>query len=218
MEPKNQKSMKSIIIITLLTTCGMATTMFGQLSLNFSAGMNNSNCRFEEFKGLSESPEARLGYCFGVGPEYEISKKIHVQVDFQYSIKGFDTGTGSNLVPSGFRYQYVDIIPEVEFHFLQYLALGLGVNYGVKVDEQIKISDGDWSEPFVKTINSTDFGLVFKVEANFKNIFGFVRYNTGLNNIAEGLLTDDNGLLIEDAKQLNRNLQIGLGYKLRFKL
>jgi hypothetical protein len=207
--------MKRIILITLLLAFGITESMFGQINLNFSSGLNYSNCKFEKFEGLS--PKGRFGYFIGIAPNYQISEKIQFQVDFQYSLKGFDTGIENNLTPSEFRYGYLDIIPEVEFHLQRYLALGVGLNYGIKINEQVKISNGDWSDPIVETINSTDFGLICKLETNYKNLSGFVRYNIGLKNIAEGIFTDENGQINEDVKQLNRNLQIGIGYKLNFK-
>lgn len=207
--------MKRIILTSLVLAFGITESMFGQISLNFSSGMNYSNCKFEEFESLS--PKGRFGYFIGIAPSYQISEKIQFRVDFQYSLKGFNTGIENNLIPSDFRYEYLDIIPEVEFLLQRYLALGIGVNYGIKVNEQIKVSNGDWSEPIVETINSTDFGLICKLETHFKSLFGFVRYNIGLKNIAEGVFTDENGQINEDVKQLNRNLQIGIGYEFNFK-
>ncbi len=46
--------------------------MFGQISLNFSSGMNYSNCKFEEFEGIS--PKGRFGYFIGIAPSYQKKK------------------------------------------------------------------------------------------------------------------------------------------------
>jgi len=189
--------------------------MFGQISLNFSSGMNYSNCKFEEFEGIS--PKGRFGYFIGIAPSFQINKKIQLQVDFLYSLKGYDTGIDNNPIPSRNRYGYLDIIPEVEFDLLRYLVLGIGLNYGIKVNEQVKINNGDWSEPIAESIRSTDFGLVCKLETNYKSFFAFARYNIGLINVTEFVFTDENGQVNDNAKQFNRNLQIGIGYKLKFK-
>ncbi|MBK7795414.1 MAG: outer membrane beta-barrel protein [Saprospiraceae bacterium] len=177
--------------------------------------MNYSNCKFEEFEGIS--PKGRFGYFIGIAPSYQINKKIQLQVDFQYSLKGYDTGIDNNPIPSRNRYGYLDIIPEVEFDLLRYLVLGIGLNYGIKVNEQVKINNGDWSDPIVESIRSTDFGLVCKLETNYKNLFALARYNIGLINVSEFVFTDDNGQVNDNAKQFIRNLQIGIGYKLKFK-
>lgn len=177
--------------------------------------MNYSDYKFENLEGASS--EWRLGYFVGIAPNYRINEKIQFQIDFQYSLKGYDTGTENDLLPSEFRYGYLDILPEVEFHVKRHLALGAGINYGRRLQEQVKISSGDWSEPIVETINSSDFGLTFKLETNYKNVFGFARYTIGLKNVNTGIFTDENGRTIEDARQSSRNLQVGIGYKLDFK-
>lgn len=208
--------MKRIILITFLLAFGITESMYGQINLNFSSGMNYSNCKFEEFEGVS--PQGRFGYFIGIAPSYQISEKIQFQVDFQYSLKGYDTANESNFIASDFRYAYFDIIPEIEYYFIENLALGFGVNYGIKINEQFKIGNEDWSNSGdYETINPIDYGLTGKLKFNYKNLFGFVRYNIGLNDIADVTFTDRNGQSIEDAKQLNRNIQVGIGYKLNFK-
>ena len=203
------------VLIALFLVLGIAESTFGQLSVNFSTGMNISNCKFENFEGIT--PTSEMGYFFGVAPNYQINDKLRFQVDFQYSLKGYTTAFESDLLPSNFRFTYFDIIPEIEYYFIENFALGLGVNYGIKMNEQFKIRDEDWSESEYESVNSSDFGLTGKLKVDIKNFFGFVRYNIGLKDIADVTFTDGNGLIIEDAKQLNRNLQIGIGYRLNFK-
>lgn len=205
--------MKNAILIAFLLTFGITEPIFGQMGLSFSAGVNNSNCTFKKFE--ETTPKARFGYFFGVAPSYQISKKMLFQVDVQYSLRGYDIDNENNPTVSGVRYRYLDIIPEVEFSIHKYLALGFGANYGIKLNEQFKTNEnGNWStvSDGLEVIKSTDFGLTGKIKANYKNIFGFVRYNLGLKNISDLTFTDSNGQNIEDAKQLNRNLQIGVGY------
>ena len=192
----------------------MCERSFGQFSLNFLTGANYSNCKFENFEGIS--PKARVGYFFGLAPSYRIGEKVQFQIDFQYSLKGYNTGTQAPT-SAEFRYGYLDMIPEVEFRVYEHLALGFGVNYGIKLNEQFKIGALEWSNAGnYGTVSSTDFGLTGRLKIDYKNVFGFVRYNLGLVNIAAVVFTDGNGQEIEDAKQMNRNLQIGIGYKLRF--
>lgn len=207
---------KRLIVITLFLAWGMTESATGQINLNFSAGINHSNCTFKQFEGAS--PEARIGYFIGVAPGYQFSDKIQFQVDVQYSLKGYGTGTETNTTASEFRYGYFDIIPEIEYYLLDFLTLGMGVQYGVKLNEQFKIEGEEWSDAGdYETINSTDFGLTGKLKAYYRNMFGFVRYNLGLKDVSDAAFTDENGEVIEDAKQLNRNLQIGIGYRLDLK-
>lgn len=208
--------MKRIILITFLLAFGINESMFGQINLNFSSGMNYSKCKFEEFKG--GSPQGRFGYFIGIAPSYQIRKKIQFQVDFQYSLKGFDTANETNLTALEYKYAYFDIIPEIEYYFIENLALGLGVNYGIRINEQTKIGDEDLSNSgYYQWTKPTDFGLTGKLKFNSKDLFVFVRYNLGLKDIGDVIFTDETGQIIEDEKQFNRNIQIGIGYKLNFK-
>jgi len=137
-----------------------------------------------------------------------------VQTNIQYSLKGYDTDEQIFVAGSKSIFSYIDIIPEVEYAVLDFLALGLGVNYGIKVLEQHKIGNQDWfTSDEIETVSSTDFGLTGKLKVDFNKMFAFVRYNLGLMDIAEFYFTDDNGERIEDAEQLNRNLQVGIGYR-----
>ncbi|MEZ4892929.1 MAG: porin family protein [Saprospiraceae bacterium] len=203
-------------IITLLLTVWFAESTFGQVNLGFSAGLNNSTGKVTNFEEIPV--KGRFGYFVGIAPNYRISKKWQFQIDFQYSLKGFDIDNQGRFTAKGFRYGYLDMMPEIEYRLVEYLSLGLGVNYGIKLNEQFKIEDEDWSNSGdFEVINPTDFGLTGKLKVNYKNVYGFVRYNIGLTNIANFTFTDREGQNIDDAKQFNRNLQIGIGYTLNFR-
>ncbi|MEL6866983.1 MAG: outer membrane beta-barrel protein [Bacteroidota bacterium] len=206
--------MKKIKLIALLFTFSICSSSFGQFNLNFSAGVNQSNCKFEKVGG--DTPKSIFGYFFGFGPSLQITDKIQVQVDFQYSLKGHETGDEINSLAAA-RYGYFDMIPEVEFYIKKYLTFGLGVNYGIRLNEQIKINGEDWSEPVIDTIDRTDFGLTCKLKGYYKNLFGFARYNLGLKDISDAIAVDDNGQSIGGVRQFNRNLQIGIGYRFSFE-
>jgi len=198
--------------MSFLLLVGMTESVVGQMGMNVSGGLNYSNCKFVHVDRLSTS--SRVGYFIGVAPSYRISKRIKVQTDIQYSLKGYDTNEQIFVSGSKSRFGYIDIIPEVEYAVLNFLSLGLGVNYGIKVLEQHKIGNQEWfTSDEIETVSSTDFGLTGKLKVDFNKMFAFVRYNLGLMDIAEFNFTDDNGERIEDAEQLNRNLQVGIGYR-----
>ena len=207
-------TMKTLVTITLLLAFGMTESLFGQLSVNLSTGLNYSNVSFEN---IGISTNGRFAYFFGVAPSYQISNKMRLQTDVQFSQKGYDDGNNNTITLSN-RYAYLDIIPEIEFYVLECLALGVGVNYGIKINERFKSEESDWGNPFgLDTVSSTDFGLTGKLKVKHKNIFGFVRYNIGLKNISELMFIDSNGQNFEDVEQTNQNLQIGIGYSLNFR-
>ncbi len=209
--------MKYAITIALFLASILFQPAFGQISLKFSAGLNRSNCKFGPFAVITQ--KARTGYFFGLTPAYQINHTVHVQMGFQYSQKGYRIEAQKTYPPFEYRYTYLDILPEIDFSLLKSVSLGIGVNYGIKLNEQVKNDNGEWLHPYlIETIRSTDFGLTGKLEVNHKSIFGFIRYNIGVINISNNIeIRDISGKKIGLLKQLNRNLQIGVGYKLDFK-
>lgn len=208
--------MKKIIVITFFLALATLESANGQINIHFSAGANNSNCKFENHAGISL--KSNWGYFMGIAPGYQINDKIQFITDFQYSLKGYNSNQGNDFTGPEFRYSYIDIIPEIEYKIWNHVVLGAGINYSIKTEEKIKIGNEDWiNTNDIKTIKSSDFGMTGKVKVFYKNIFGFIRYNLGLKNIANVTFTDDNGQDLDQGKQLNRNLQIGIGYNLHFK-
>lgn len=204
------------LVFTLFFAFAIIATTNGQANLNFSAGTNYSNYHFENFQGIKPLP--RWGYFVGVAPNYEFGQKFRVLVDLQYSVRGYDMSAEGASANTATRYSYIDIIPEVEYNVLPFLAVGLGVNYGIKLQEAIKYPNADWEDTKeFGLVNSTDFGLTGKVKVTHKNIFGFARYTYGLSNIADIIFTDAQGQEVDNVKQLTRNLQIGVGYILNLR-
>lgn len=202
--------MKKTLLLCALLTCALSQSVLGQASLSVSSGINYSTCAFTEVTDIM--PSSRLGYFFGIAPAYRINKRVQFLVDVQYSMKGYEIGPRDNQASLAFRFAYIDIIPEVDYRVLDFLSLGIGVNYGFKTQEQVKGGNGDWIDPPIfDLIKSRDWGMTGKIKVHHKNLFGFVRYNLGLKNITEVSYTDVNGEPL-DVKQRNRNLQIGIGY------
>jgi len=205
--------MKRITVIVIFLSFVMSESTLGQVNLDLAAGINLSKTEFKNFEG--PSPESRLGYFIEIAPNYQLNEKVSLLMNFQYSEKGYKTRNTTNQDLLKFKHSYIDFMPEVEYNVLDYLAFGFGMYYGIKLKEQFKFEDGEWTDVGdVEFISSTDFGLTGKVKVNYKNIFWYVRYSLGLNDISNVVFTDVNGQSIDDAKQLNRNLQIGMGYSL----
>lgn len=201
--------MKRISIITLFLLISITDTVFSQLQLNLSAGLNNSFVKFENLG--TANTDTKLNYFVGLAPSFRISDKVRFQIEAQYSLKGYKLDQGRSL---NITFSYLDLIPEVEYDIFEFLAIGVGLNYAIRTNEQIKSEDGILTNLETNSISSTDFGLTGKLKVKFNRIFGFVRYNLGVKDINELFITDVDGNIIEDVRQLNRNLQIGLGYQL----
>lgn len=205
--------MKQTIVLFFFLTAGALMSSNAQINLNFSAGVNSSNCEIKNFEGVSS--KGRLGYFIGIAPNRYLNDKLNLVVDFQLSTKGCEMIYEDNSGSLEVRISYIDIIPEIEYKISDYLFLGVGVNSGFNINEAHKLENEGWAN--VKDfgiIELFDFGLTGKIKGNYKNFFGFVRYNFGLASISNIEITDITGQNSIDSNQYNRNLQIGVGYTL----
>lgn len=198
----------ALLIFAITITFQAAYAQFG---VGVSAGLNNSTV---EIKGDTEiSPDPTYHYFIGLSPNYAINDKFSVNMDLQYSGKGFifSFDTGDELTMET-KLRYLDFIPEVQYHIFPGLSLGIGVNYGLLLEEKSKFGDQEWmTDDQVTNTKSTDLGLTGTLRGNYKNFFAFLRYNHGIKNISNAPFTDQNGLPINQ-KQYNRNIQLGVGY------
>ncbi len=203
-------------MITFLLLFVMMESTLAQVNLNFSAGINDANLKYKNLENAAYTNGS--GYFIGIAPSYKFCEKVSFLVDFQYSNQNYYTGDINSITASGFKTSFINIMPEMEYQVHKKIALGVGVNYGLKLNEQTRIANGDWSKTrgFEQT-KSTDFGLTGKLKVSHKKLFAFLRYNVGLKNITNLTFTNNNGQVIEDVQQLNRNLQVGIGYALSFK-
>ncbi len=138
---------------------------------------------------------------------------MRILTNFQYSIKGFKTDINN---PSGAssKLAYLDVIPELEYDILNYISLGIGINYGIRITEHNRTGDEEWirADKF-KSSSASDFGVTSKLKMRFNDVFAFIRYNIGISDITNGIIyTDINGNAVDNASKKNRNLQIGIGY------
>ncbi len=204
-----------LIAIGLFTFQGLNA----QFSLGASGGINIPNIKqdvkIDGYDGFNT--KHALYYFFGVIPKYNINSKLSVSTDIQYSLKGYMIDETQFMSAQKIQFIYLDVLPKVEYQIFEFLAVGLGFNIGLKLDEKIKIGENSWqSSKDFDTIKSSDSGVVGSVRGSFKNFFIIVSYNYGLQNIVDINYTDDNGESL-DVSQYNRNLQIAVGYFFEFK-
>ena len=200
----------SLVLFTFLFICSVTA----QFSISVSSGSNLSSASFSNIDQVD--PEILPGLFIGITPAYDLNDKIAISVGVQYSQKGMKLSNSGVEVGSEFRYSYIDFLPEINYWIHQNITFGLGFNYGVNTEEKQKLGSEDWfsTEEF-DAIKGTDFGLTAKLAGYYHNFFAFMRYNLGLTNISNVNFTDMDGMVIDDAKQFNRNIQMGLGYRIQ---
>lgn len=203
--------LQKIIVALVMLGAIPGGPSIAQVNLDFSAGINLSRASLRNVAELEF--QNRTGYFIGIAPGYRITERFNVQLGAQYSVKGYKPNFPAGSEFSIYRMSYWNIMPEIEYEFLQSLSVGVGAYRAFLAVEDFKIGNSDWMESSIgETVKSTDYGLMAKLKYNFRDIFAYVRYEHGLKDVALLEFTDINGNLIEDARQLNRNIQFGLGY------
>jgi hypothetical protein len=199
-----KKLVFSLAFFALSTLC-----LHAQFALGVGGGVNLSKALVD---GWEEAGADQLvGFYISAQPRYVFARRWSAVMDLQYSRKGsFLTANGEE---TGFRMDYIDIIPQIEHRIFEHVGLAVGSNFGFKVQEQVKLSDTDWEKPVTKLdiFKNFDFGLHFALRGYWKGFYANVGYNLGLTNAVDFTLTNAEGNDIE-AEWFNSTIQLGLGY------
>ena len=203
--------MKNAIIICCLLIPILSTSTKGQISADISLGINYSTYQFKNLQEIRTEP--MLGYFLGIGPNFQLSERIQLSTDFQYSLKGYQID--NPISAAKFRLAYLEIIPELEYNVLDYLSFSIGMSYGIKILEQFKVGNSPWmNADQTATVRSEDLGITWKVQFSHNNYNAFIRTTIGIIDVANVTFTDINGQVNDQAKQLSRNVQIGFIYSI----
>ena len=194
----------SLIIAFFLLNVGQS-----QISLGLTGGINVSGAKVDSASDLFKIGN-RTGYFLGLLPKYNVTDKLAIIGETQLSIKGNKQSSPSEIYEQNLK--YLNFLPGVEFELLEIIRLGIGVNFAYLIDESQRLNGGSWQD--VDLVKDVDLGLNGTVKVQVSNIFGFVRYELGLNEASNITYTDINGNPIGALKTYNRNIQIGVGLKL----
>lgn len=194
--------------------------LHAQFSLGATGGLNISHTQPTNLPDDVVINTESIEYAyFGIIPHYQLNEKFSVSANIEYSQKGRkelfrDINNEENTLK--FRIDYLDVIPKLEYHPIPAISVGLGMYVGFNLQQRVKGKEGDWLDPTLDLFKRYDVGLAGSIRANFKNLFVSVGYNYGLADIGEAIYTDVNGEEILAAKEVNRNLQLGVGYLYSF--
>ena len=185
------------------------TLTFGQITVGIKSGLNISNTKDIAPPGSS----ARLGFNAGLLSVIGISKKIIVQPEVLYSVKGYRfpaTAFNSNGIAS-FNYISVPLLFGYRVADKFTILAGPEFNFLTNVNSRFDDTNHDISKNFRKFDLAIDIGLVY----NVKNDWGVeVRYSRSFKDLVNGIFTDSNGNETgEKTIGSHRVFQIGLFYK-----
>ena len=205
----------------LLSVCADAQRAVGTWTLQPKAGVNIAKMT------NTENGKVRWGLVAGAELGYQASPLLSITAGALYSQQGVNSDVdiyynNSNSQPDGrvettFKMDYVNIPILANFYVADGLAVKMGIQPGILINDKVEISKfGDSTETGLKdfyrdanadvNIPSLDFAIPLCISYEFSNVVLDARYNLHLTNAISALG--------ESTK--HSVFQITLGYK--FKL
>ena len=203
--------MKNIVFLFILFCTSVSVS--AQLGLSLGGGANFSNLKVDNLDSFK--PTSSTNYFLSVKPEFHLTENLCIALDIQFSQKGFGLNADTTDFIDGYKFQYLDIIPQVQYKLFKQLAIYGGLGVGIRGSEKYKIRDA-WEEAVTKVSSGTDFTYVVGVRIFATDkLFLQAHYAGGLSSFYKDVVfTDPQGIEIENADTKLRNFQIGLGYQL----
>ena len=194
-----------LLLIFLLSV----TFAKAQLNIFTGAGINICNLKISGFDGYNTG--STTNYYLSVRPTLKLSEYLHLSVDLQFSKRGFKT-QDSNGIPPG-RYQFLEIIPQLEYRIIKGLGLYSGISIGINGEEEYKINDV-WEKAKIKVLNKADLGIVLGLRIYPSTRFSIcTQISNSLVSVSDNLFTDSNGNKL-DTKFIFRNIQLGVAFRI----
>jgi hypothetical protein len=206
--------MKKLLIFLPALLLFFAQSGVAQFSVGVSAGTNLSNSIYQ---GFHYDTEGSTNYFAEVRPTYSFGKKWAISTGLQYSVKGHQDENFYNLgIVNATQYHYFDILPTVEYRLVKGLSVFGGMNTGILLKERYRVFD-NWETARANLMNPLDIGALAGLKVSYKNFFVSAHYNRSVISASASdiVYTDDIGTELPGVKQLNQNVQVGVGYVFR---
>ncbi len=175
---------KSILIITLLCSSIYGFSQEKDVLYGIRGGLNISNLDYDPAPNFTN--EHRNGFAFGFFGEFDLTEKISVMPELQFSAEG--------AKEKSIRIDYIQAPILFKYRITDKIAAGAGPLVGVKIHEE---NDG--------FKNFSLSGIVGGEYMITSEIFVDLRYSYGFTNKIDKE---------SDYKVRQTNIQIGVGYKI----
>jgi len=201
------------ILLSMVFFCLLLTEyVHSQLNIYVGGGANFSNVSIKNIESLH--PNTATNFFISARPEFGLTDKLNVGLDIQFSRKGYNNEVSNNQDISGYRFQYLDLIPQVQYKIIKQIAIYGGLGIAIQTSEKYNIGEV-WKESVNKLSKSSDFNYVagfriFPVE----KLGVHIQYASSLTSITDLVFVDDQGQIITDTEILLKNLQLGITYKI----
>jgi opacity protein-like surface antigen len=193
----NYKTMKKIVMFSLVALLGINATTQAQLSVTGHAGLNYSTIATDE-PDASDFIDSKLGFYIGASAAKDINDNLFVGAGLNYSTKGYAYSSSVD-VPGFFK---VDSEGSSSMNYLE-----IPINIGYRIGDKITIQAGPY------------LGLLMGVSN--KSTTTTLDYTTNLSSTSEESNSDDTGwsksdfgLNIGAGLNLTESLSIRLNYGL----
>lgn len=175
--------MKTKITILFAAAFMISTASFAQTSYGAKLGINMANIK-ESGAGAINNSDAKLGLNLGVFAEVEISDKLSVQPELNFSQLG--TKISDNGDSYKFRFNTLAVPVLAKYRIANFaLIAGPQLSFVASAKEVLTIAGlGSESSNVKADYKGTDFSAVFGAEYGFADKFvAGARYQAGLSDI-----------------------------------
>ncbi len=186
--------------------------MNAQIKILIGCGANFSNISVRNVDFVK--PNTATNYFLSARPELGLTNNLNIGLDIQFSRKGYNFDLQDSQDIAGYRFQYLDIIPQAQYKIIKELAFYGGLGLAIRLSEKYKINDV-WKDAAYKINNTSDFTYIVGVRLFPINKLTFhLQYASSLTSISNLEFVNNQGQTVENAKILLKNLQLGIAYQI----
>jgi len=165
------------------------------------------------------SADRILGYHFGFYSKIKLTDKLSLIPEVQFIQRGYIHGT-SYIFPlpeATITLNYIDVPVVLSYNVYKSIAIDVGPSVGFKTSTRIQTgtaSSADASETYSAPI---DYGANFGIRMDILERFSVItRYYLGFKSVTSSSPSSPSySLSTEDTSFYNRNLHVGLAYRLK---
>lgn len=176
-------------------------------------GLSMSTSKFHMEDKFSEDyvPRAFAGMQVG----YDFSKKIGIGLSGQYVGKGYKAEF-IDETPLEFKYDYIEVVPFVEYKAFPFLGAVLGPSFGFLREVSAKV-DNEMVNAIFNFVDEKELGMMAGLKLYWKDLFFNLTFNRSLKPVSELTYTDENGNDAGTGKEFNKSFRLGVGYNFHLK-
>ncbi len=203
------RNFKKLVMLVFLF-CGLAATQADaqelETRIGIKGGLNLSNLYVDDV----DDENARVGFHAGIFAKMQITSFFALQPELLYSTKGAKAegafGDGK------FNLAYIDLPVLAVINLGENFNIHAGPYVSYLISSSVSTEDGFFSDESTSldrdNFNSFDYGVAAGIGFNFGAASLGIRYNLGLNEIANGTVS---GLALGDSKNSVAQLYLSFG-------